>query len=234
MRNQNAGEIKRRMSGSCLVDNRLSYIQGPVEPKVGEFKYSGICKGLDGKLYCAPQCAPNVMVVDPAARAVSFISGQGLDPESPFKYSSICLGPDGKLYCSPFGAQSVLVIDTSTKTFSNIGRIPSGQSLHSAICLGPNNNLFCSPEMAHYALIVKPETEELEFITGNGMEQERKYLGICAGPDGSKLYCAPYCNDAVLEIDPRQVLEVAKQMGGSALVEAFRKVEPSRQQLCTD
>ena len=41
----------------------------------GEGKYSGIAAGPDGKLYCSPQNATNVLVIDPLTGSISFIEG---------------------------------------------------------------------------------------------------------------------------------------------------------------
>ena len=99
----------------------FEFIQGAGE---GGIKYSDICAGPDGLLYCAPFNASSVLVIDPCARTLSFINGAG---DLGMKYYGICAGPDGLLYCPPFNASSVLVISPRTQTLSFIeGAVGSG------------------------------------------------------------------------------------------------------------
>merc|ERR1712154_607161 len=77
-------------------DRKLLFFSGVVGRQKG--KYKGICMGTDGRLYCAPYHASRVLVIDPAAQALSVMDGVGHAPD---KYSGICAGPDGKLYCAP-------------------------------------------------------------------------------------------------------------------------------------
>ena len=79
----------------------------------GGIKYSDICAGPDGLLYCSLFNASSVLVIDPCARTLSFIEGA---EEGGLKYFGICAGPDGMLYCAATAASSVLVIDPRTQT----------------------------------------------------------------------------------------------------------------------
>ena len=99
----------------------FEFIQGAGE---GGIKYSDICAGPDGLLYCSPFNASSVLVIDPYARMLSFIEGA---EEGGLKYLGICAGPDGMLYCAATAASSVLVIDPRTQTLSFIeGAVGSG------------------------------------------------------------------------------------------------------------
>ena len=69
----------------------FEFIQGAAE---GGIKYSDICAGPDGLLYCSPFNASSVLVIDPCARTLSFIEGA---EEGGLKYFGICAGPDGML-----------------------------------------------------------------------------------------------------------------------------------------
>src|SRR5690606_3528679 len=73
-------------------------------------KWAGIALGPDGKLYCAPYRAPDVLVIDPAtgtAERTDF----GLNLSGAGKWRGIALGPDGRLYCCPSFSRSVLIIE---------------------------------------------------------------------------------------------------------------------------
>jgi len=220
--------------------DKLAYIKVQLpeaNTKHTGFKYSGIAKGpgADNKLYCAPQCALDVMVINPETMDLSFIKIEGVlgvERTEIFKYSDICLGPDDKLYCSPFGAHTVLVIDPKTQAFSTIGSVPDGgESQFSSICIGPGRKMYCSPENAPYVMIIHPDSQTLEFIAGDDIQKDKKnFLGICAGPeDAPSVFCAPFNSQHVMEIEPRPVLEIAEEKGGHALVEAFKAAEVGRQ-----
>ena len=117
----------------------FEFIQGAGE---GSIKYSDICAGPDGLLYCSPFNASSVLVIDPCARTLSFIEGA---EEGGLKYFGICAGPDGMLYCAATAASSVLVIDPRTQTLSFIeGAVGSGLKW-SGICAGPAGRLYCAP-----------------------------------------------------------------------------------------
>jgi len=178
------------------------------------------------------------MVINPESQSASFVPGDlGVDREAVFKYSDICLGPDDKLYCSPFGAPTVLVFDSRNSSFSTIGRIIPGDSQYSSICQGPDRKLYCSPENAPYVMVITPDSCSLEFLMGNTLEKDAKmFLGICAGPtlkDGDgrescKLYCAPFNNARVMEIEARPVCDIAEERGGATLRDYFVEEEERR------
>ena len=56
------------------IFGRLTFIEGVGE---GGHKYSGICAGPDGRLYCAPCDASKVLVIDPGTQTLSFMEGAG-------------------------------------------------------------------------------------------------------------------------------------------------------------
>src|SRR5690606_35428099 len=75
----------------------------------GSNKWYGIAPGPDGKLYCAPRDATDILVIDPATGTATRTNfGLGLSGSN--KWYGIAPGPDGKLYCAPFSATDILVI----------------------------------------------------------------------------------------------------------------------------
>src|SRR5690606_32774188 len=72
-------------------------------------KWYGIAPGPDGKLYCAPYNATDILVIAPVAgTATRTDMGVGLSGTS--KWIGIAAGPDGKLYCAPNSATDILVV----------------------------------------------------------------------------------------------------------------------------
>jgi hypothetical protein len=76
----------------------------------GSGKWQGITAGPDGKLYCAPSSATDILVVDPVAGTAQR-TNMGADLSGSSKWQGIAAGPDGKLYCAPYSATDILVID---------------------------------------------------------------------------------------------------------------------------
>ncbi|CAE8625226.1 unnamed protein product [Polarella glacialis] len=83
--------------------------------------WSGIAMADNGKLFCAPQDANAVLVIDPDTWALSFI------PLAPLhlgtlkdKWAGIVKAADGRLYCAPWCVDCVLVIDPRFATLSLI------------------------------------------------------------------------------------------------------------------
>src|SRR5690606_3768625 len=75
----------------------------------GNDKWIGIAAGPDGKLYCAPYNAADILVIDPVAGTATR-TNMGADLSGTIKWHGIATGPDGKLYCAPFAATDILVI----------------------------------------------------------------------------------------------------------------------------
>merc|ERR1712032_1737957 len=77
----------------------------------------GIALAADGKLYCAPCNAADVLVIDPVSGTHSFLRDKDLGTTGG-KYRSIAAAGDGKLYCAPLAAADVLVIQPFTGELS--------------------------------------------------------------------------------------------------------------------
>src|SRR5690606_25635768 len=77
----------------------------------GSSKWNGIAAGPDGKLYCVPSSATDILVIDPATGTAER-TNMGVNlPSGSAKWNGIAAGPDGRLYCAPYGASYVLIIE---------------------------------------------------------------------------------------------------------------------------
>ena len=120
----------------------------------GSSKWYGACLGPDGKIYCVPFTAPDVLIIDPATGTAAR-SAMTADLSGSNKWYGACLGPDGKIYCVPYNATDVLIIDPATGTAarSAMGADLSGSTKWYGACLGPDGKIYCVPYTATDVLI---------------------------------------------------------------------------------
>src|SRR5690606_40013431 len=108
----------------------------------GSLKWHGIAEGPDGKLYCAPYNATDILVIDPASGTAQRTNmGVGLLGDN--KWSSIAAGPDGRLYCAPYSATDILIIDPASGTAqrTNMDREPTSELQSRGNVVGPVRHL---------------------------------------------------------------------------------------------
>jgi streptogramin lyase len=104
----------------------------------------------NGKIYCTPYSATNVLIIDPIAGttntttlALAATASPGVAAyTTPAGWSGATLGPNGKIYCSPHLATSFLVIDPTAGTTSNL--TVTNNTSPGAI-LAPNGNIYSIP-----------------------------------------------------------------------------------------
>jgi len=119
-----------------------------------------------------------------------------------------------------------MVVDPVEQSLSFIGQLQSGTiCMYSSICCGPDDTLFLSPENAPNIMVLRPQKNEMEFIRSTRLEESSKYVGICYDSRSKKLYCSAFNNSSLMIVDPRPVLEVAREYGGDSLVKAFKQSE---------
>lgn len=68
-------------------------------------------QAINGKLYCAPRNAENVLIIDPINETAS-LNNFGLNLEGSDKWHGIIQGIDGKIYMPPLNnVYDILIID---------------------------------------------------------------------------------------------------------------------------
>ena len=77
-------------------------------------KYGGGVLAPNGKIYCIPSNATNVLIIDPTTNTADTTTITGLTGTN--KYSSGVLAPNGKIYGTPFDSTNVLQINTGLPT----------------------------------------------------------------------------------------------------------------------
>src|SRR5690606_16038085 len=122
----------------------------------GSGKWYDITAGPDGKLYCAPLNATDILIIDPASGTAQR-ANMGVNLSDSAKWSGIVAGPDGKLYCAPMYATDILIIDPATGTAerTNMAVDLSGSNKWYGIAAGPDGKLYCAPHTSLYVLIIE-------------------------------------------------------------------------------
>jgi hypothetical protein len=87
---------------------------------LASYKYVGITSAANGKLYCAPSNATQVLEIDPSYWNYNFNRKCVCWH---IKYAGIASAANGKLYCAPRDATQVLEIDPVTGTTALIGSV---------------------------------------------------------------------------------------------------------------
>ncbi len=115
------------------------------------------CLGPDGKIYCAPYNATDVLIIDTLS-GTAHRTDFGLNLSDSFKwagavltnnhrYAEGILASDGKIYAIPYtNTPAILVIDpvANMATLSTMGINLSKSGLSEAI-LGPDNKTYAVP-----------------------------------------------------------------------------------------
>jgi hypothetical protein len=169
----------------------------------GSIKYYGSVLGTDGKIYCVPSGASNILIIDPAAGTAS-TSTMGASFSGSNQWSGGVLGPDGKIYCIPRNADTILIIDPAagTAATSAMGASLSDSNKWIGGVLAPNGKIYCMPFTATDILIIDPAAGTASrSAMGLTLPAAGDWAGGVLGPDG-KIYGIPYHNSHILIIDP--------------------------------
>lgn len=163
-------------------------------------KWIGGVLAKNGKIYCIPHYASEILVIDTTTDTATTIPTESGN----LKWFGGCLAPNGKIYCIPHTSSKVLVIDPETNethTFSGMG----GNRKWAGGALGPDGKIYCIPNEEYRIGVIDPETESVETF-GNveiNIGYGWKWRGGALGPDGY-IYAFPsyYQNNYVLKINP--------------------------------
>ena len=195
-------------NGKITLDTHMSdgrqmvYRDDPVFADLIGSVYSNQYKWIDavlapnGKIYCVPYNATQVLEIDPNTNTTTLI---GSVYSGTFKWVGAALAPNGKIYCVPYNATQILEIDPITKTTALIDSVYSGTFKWVGAALAPNGKIYCVPYNATQVLEIDPITNTTTLI-GSVYSGTSKWIGAALAPNG-KIYCAPTNATQVLEID---------------------------------
>lgn len=164
-------------------------------------KWIGAVRAQNGKIYCIPYNASNVLVIDPTNDSTTTI---GTVASGGQKWRGGCLSPiNGKIYGMPYDSDTVLVIDPATNNVSTIGPIPSvgvTTARFAGCVMSTSGKLYGIPYTASSVLSIDTSTDSLSVFGSLGTDSG-KWEGGALGIDG-KIYAAPYNSTSILIIDP--------------------------------
>lgn len=174
--------------------------------------WSGGVNGTNGKIYCVPDCADHILVIDPKdpnpLTRTRFMAGAISDvmPGLPMnKWQGGVLARNGKIYCVPHSATAVLIIDpeTDTWTIPTIGPLSGlgdGPYKWYNGVLAPNGRIYCGPYSSSSILVIVPENDTAYTIdTKSGADYK---WGTGALAANGLIYYSPFNISSVLELDP--------------------------------
>jgi YVTN family beta-propeller protein len=164
-------------------------------------KWIGAVRAQNGKIYCIPHNATEVLVIDPTTDSTTTF---GTLPAGGQKWHGGCLAPaNGKIYGMPYDSDTVLVIDPATDTVTTIGPIPSVTATSgrfTGCVVSTSGKLYGIPYNASSVLTIDPSNDTLT-VFGSLGTSVGKWQGGALAVDG-KIYAAPFNFTSILVIDP--------------------------------
>lgn len=157
----------------------------------GSAKWYGIYQGANGKLYCVPYNATEVMVIDPSNDSISFIDSAGATTfgggnlSGAQKWDGACVYGDS-IYCSPSNATDFLKINSSAGTCARFGTVPAGTAKWAISTIGPNDRIYMFPYFDNRVLKLNPSDDTFSYLaTTIGSIDSTIKIGACTVmPDG--------------------------------------------------
>ncbi|WP_305046322.1 hypothetical protein [Geoalkalibacter sp.] len=184
----------------------------------GGGKWTGSATGADGKIYCMPGLAADILIIDPVAgTATRTTMGADLSG-SGFKWWGCVAAPDGKIYGVPYAADDVLIIDpvAGTATRNNFaGQVPISASKWIGAAVGQNGLIYCIPHNSELILIIDPVAgTAARSAMGASLSGTGKWAGGVRASNG-KIYGIPYDSANILVIDPAAGTATRSNLGAS-------------------
>lgn len=156
----------------------------------------------DGNIYCIPEDANNVAIINPVTNTASTSTFGLTIPAGGSKFRGAALGADGKIYCIPLASANIMVLDPATNTgfFANYGlNLTAAGKWWGAVRSGDKiyGIPFDSPD-----ILVIDTSANTAFRSNLGLSMTGtvKWAGGGLGKD-NKIYCAPVNANDILIID---------------------------------
>jgi hypothetical protein len=190
-----------------LVNDDAAINWSPAGVTYTTFGWYGGVLAPNGKIYCVPHVATNILVIDSVANTASNWSPAGVTYTT-YGWSGGVLAPNGKIYCVPHAAANILVIDPVANTASNWASTTNGTTPTTfntnggwtGGVLAPNGKIYCVPYAATNILVIDPVANTASNWSPAGVTIGGWHGGVLV-PNG-KIYCVPYNATNILVIDP--------------------------------
>jgi hypothetical protein len=144
----------------------------------------------NGCIYCIPQGASSILVINTLNDTVSTI---GTVATNQYWFGG-ALAPNGNIYFIPYVASNVLMINPTTNTISYFGSITNNGRVGGV--LAPNGNIYCTPITSDGVLVINTTTNTVSTF-GSGLSGT--WNGSILGPNGL-IYGIPYGSTSTITV----------------------------------
>jgi hypothetical protein len=169
-------------------------ISGLSNPTSDEVWFGGVL-APNGKIYCIPRDATNVLIIDPSSPVVSL---SGTISSASYVDGTKILTCTGTNFLSEVSVGDNIIITNTVSAQPYVGYVQavnSSTSITLIYALGVNLNA------GQITGLQKTRRADITTITGLSSDADKWYGGILA-PNG-KIYCIPHSASSVLVIDPK-------------------------------
>lgn len=209
----NPGEVTRP-----LTKNKI----GSFSTDVG--KWMGGVLAPNGKIYCAPYNAEEILVIDTAADPLNVKTISAGLTAGGNNYYGGCLSHDGsRVYFAPSTASEVIYVDTTDDSTHSLSYSNAAtEKFHGAVC-GPDNKIYFIPYDSAEVLCYDPVSDTFSTVSGVPLITAggSGWSGGVLGPDG-KIYGIPAGSPNVLVIDPAKGMYIQSNAGLGSDTEKWR------------
>jgi len=189
----------------------------------GTNKWRGGVLGLDGKIYCIPYTATDILVIDTialtATRETFGLATAALSAAA--KWDGGVRTPDGRIFCAPYNSTTMLVIDPPNNTANVYTAAQLGLTATAfnntakwtgMVCVG--TGVYAMPFVATSVLLVNFSALTATLPTyGLTLSDSSKW--IRATVYGTKIYACPFNATDVLVIDTVAQTAVRSALGAT-------------------
>ncbi|HCK92569.1 MAG TPA: hypothetical protein DHW71_06260, partial [Gammaproteobacteria bacterium] len=161
-------------------------------------------KDSNGCIYGVPNCADQVLKIDPSKGGEVTLFGDY--PKGDYQWHGGVKDKKGIFYAVPSHAKQVLKIDPENMTTTLIGDEidpglyrPKGKYKYGGSCLGDNGMIYCIPSDADRVLKIDTENDTVKHI-GPSFAMHNKWQNGYKARDGH-IYGIPCNADGLLQID---------------------------------
>lgn len=159
-------------------------------------QWSGGVLANNGKIYCVPNGANDVLVITPTNDSISYVSNT-----QPGTRTGGVIAPNQKLYALPstHSSDGVLVVDTSSHEITTLP--VTGQGGWSGAVLAPNGSMYGIPS-SHNSVLVIQSNQTVSYILAqdtSGVDNVLEWTSGVLAPNGN-IYCSPNQSTKILVI----------------------------------
>jgi hypothetical protein len=157
---ENWSELRQYLNEQAAlgVSGTPAAVLGSITGPLGGYKWVGGVLAPNGKIYCLPRAATNVLIIDPATDTGDTTTIAALAGSD--KWSAGVLAPNQKVYGIPFNSTSVLIIDPQNNTAdtTTISGLSAMAKKWAGGTLASNGKIYAVPADMNAVLIIDPKS----------------------------------------------------------------------------